>query len=217
MGQISGRTVAGNWPFLATTSPGLRTTVQPGARSRQQQRHSPRQARRVLPGRRCAVPHPARSEGRPSAPAGRSCSAGGDHRQADGAATTSTIATAAQLRWRIRADSSRCRFRSRGAVCSASLDGRSLAPWTTRSSRLATETCSRRAVAAHGTRWRKWRCSVCLIATATPRELPPIARARRAYAPDATAPAEWDFRWSSAARAREEPLATPASVRQRAP
>jgi hypothetical protein len=35
-----------------------------------------------------------------------------------------------------------------------------------------------------------------LIATATPRELPPIARARLAYAPDATAPAEWDFRWS---------------------
>jgi hypothetical protein len=42
-------------------------------------------------------------------------------------------------------------------------------------------------------------CRVCLIATATPRELSPIARARRAYAPDATAPAEWDFRWSSAA------------------
>ena len=31
-------------------------------------------------------------------------------------------------------------------------------------------------------------CCYCLIATATPRELPPIARARRAYAPDATAP-----------------------------
>jgi hypothetical protein len=43
------------------------------------------------------------------------------------------------------------------------------------------------------------RCCDCLIATATPRELSPIARARRAYAPDATAPAEWDFRWSSAA------------------
>jgi len=41
------------------------------------------------------------------------------------------------------------------------------------------------------------RCSICLIATATPRELPPIARSRRAYAPDATAPAKWDFRWSS--------------------
>jgi hypothetical protein len=39
----------------------------------------------------------------------------------------------------------------------------------------------------------------CLNATATPRELPPIGRARRAYARDATAPAEWDFRWSSAA------------------
>jgi len=39
--------------------------------------------------------------------------------------------------------------------------------------------------------------SFCLIATATPRELSPIARARRAYAPDATAPAKWDFRWSS--------------------
>ena len=38
-----------------------------------------------------------------------------------------------------------------------------------------------------------------LIATATPRELPLIGRARRAYAPDATAPAEWDFRWSSGA------------------
>jgi hypothetical protein len=35
-----------------------------------------------------------------------------------------------------------------------------------------------------------------LIVTATLRELPPITRARRAYAPDATAPAEWDFRWS---------------------
>jgi hypothetical protein len=44
------------------------------------------------------------------------------------------------------------------------------------------------------------RCHSCLIPTATPRELPPIARARRAYAPDATAPAEWDFRWSSHAR-----------------
>jgi hypothetical protein len=31
----------------------------------------------------------------------------------------------------------------------------------------------------------------CLIARATLRELPPIARARGAYAPDATAPAEW--------------------------
>jgi hypothetical protein len=44
----------------------------------------------------------------------------------------------------------------------------------------------------------------CLIATATPRELPPIARARRAYAPGATAPAEWDFRWSSRAKAVRE-------------
>src|SRR5215213_1130830 len=35
-----------------------------------------------------------------------------------------------------------------------------------------------------------------LIATATPRELPPTARAHRAYAPDATAPPECDFRWS---------------------
>src|SRR5918995_7072517 len=42
---------------------------------------------------------------------------------------------------------------------------------------------------------------MCLIATATPRELPPIARARRAYATDAAAPAEWDFRWSSRASA----------------
>ena len=36
-----------------------------------------------------------------------------------------------------------------------------------------------------------------LMTTATPRELPPFARARRAYAPDAAAPAEWGFRWSS--------------------
>src|SRR3954469_19225136 len=56
-------------------------------------------------------------------------------------------------------------------------------------------------------------CRVCLIATATPRELPPIARARRAYAPDATAPAEWDFRWSSAASARRLSAAPLASGR----
>jgi hypothetical protein len=43
------------------------------------------------------------------------------------------------------------------------------------------------------------RCSLCLIATAPPRKLSPIARARRAYAPDATAPPEWDLRWSSQA------------------
>jgi hypothetical protein len=30
-------------------------------------------------------------------------------------------------------------------------------------------------------------------------QAPPIVCARRAYAPDATAPAEWDFRWSSGA------------------
>src|SRR4051794_5152168 len=41
----------------------------------------------------------------------------------------------------------------------------------------------------------------CLIATATPREIPPIVRAGRAYAPVATAPPEWDFRWSPPARA----------------
>src|SRR3954471_16781448 len=39
--------------------------------------------------------------------------------------------------------------------------------------------------------------AIGFIATATPPELPPIARARRAYAPDATPPAESDFRWSS--------------------
>jgi hypothetical protein len=38
-------------------------------------------------------------------------------------------------------------------------------------------------------RCRRYR--FCLIARATLRELPPIARARGAYAPDATAPAEW--------------------------
>jgi hypothetical protein len=42
---------------------------------------------------------------------------------------------------------------------------------TTRSSRLATGARSRRTVAERATRQRTWRCSVCLIATATPREL----------------------------------------------
>src|SRR5215203_5403218 len=55
---------------------------------------------------------------------------------------------------------------------------------------------------------------MCLIATATPRELSPIARARRAYAPDATAPAEWDFRWSSAASVSWTQNETLASVEE---
>ena len=54
----------------------------------------------------------------------------------------------------------------------------------------------------------------CLIATATPRELLPIARAPRAYAPDATAPAEWDFRWSSGASIRRLDSATLACVHE---
>src|SRR5919106_4272177 len=48
------------------------------------------------------------------------------------------------------------------------------------------------------------------MATATPCELPPIARERRAHAPDATAPAEWDFRWSSVATAPAVPRHTTA-------
>jgi hypothetical protein len=48
-------------------------------------------------------------------------------------------------------------------------------------------------------------CRVCLIATATVLELPPIGartRRRRAYAPDATRAAKWRFRWSSQAATR---------------
>jgi hypothetical protein len=42
------------------------------------------------------------------------------------------------------------------------------------------------------------RCSVCLIATATPRELPPIARTS-CLCTGCNGSGEWDFRWSSRA------------------
>jgi hypothetical protein len=78
----------------------------------------------------------------------------------------------------------------------------------------STQPCSNtRTVACQHRRWHGShdRFPSCLIATATPRELHPIARARRAYAPDAAAPAEWDFRWSSRASIQAGSLETTAS------